>query len=197
LTRSLNEGTPGFEAPVPVTSEPWSFDGCPHDGPSLALGRDRLHVLWMDAHSGKGRIYAAHSPLSSWSFATRALSPDATRAQGHPKLIAQGSTLLAVWDEALDEDEPAVAEKTPSGGHEHGHDVKRSGSGRAIMFSVSTDDGASFTPARPVSPRLGAFQLNPALAVASDGAVLIAWNELDESGKRVVVARVPQDRGGR
>jgi hypothetical protein len=63
------------------------------------------------------------------------------------------------------------------------------------MLSVSTDSGASFPDARSVAPRPGAYQLNPALAVAADGALLVAWNELDTEGKRVVFARV--DSAGR
>ncbi len=39
LTRARRDGKAGFEPAVPVTSDPWSFDGCPHDGP--ALGTDR------------------------------------------------------------------------------------------------------------------------------------------------------------
>jgi hypothetical protein len=226
LTRSPAHGAPGFEPPVPVTPDPWTFDGCPHDGPALALGRDRLHVLWMDAHTGKGCIYAASSPLSSWSFAPRPVSPDATGAQGHPKLAVAGGTLFAVWDEALDDAAPAadsksagdggdgsgarpaispgnarISNRTPDG---HDHSPSLEEGGRAVMLAVSIDDGARFHPARPVAPLPGAFQLNPALAVAADGSVLVAWNELDAEGKRVVFARLKSlddilssDQGGR
>jgi hypothetical protein len=197
LTRSRSDGSPGFEVPVSVVAAPWTFDGCPHDGPALALDGDRLHVLWMDAHTGKGRIYAASSPLGSWSFTTGAVRPETAGAQGHPKAVVRDHQLVATWDEALKEEEPEAGRRdAQDGGHEHGHHANLGGGGRAVMLAVSTDAGANFPDARPVAPRSGAYQLNPALAVAADGAILLAWNELDTEGKRVVFTRVEAARGG-
>ena len=112
--------------------------------------------------------------------------PWRTGTQGHPKLAVSGRRLFAVWDEALDgsEPEPASSSSTSTKGHGHHHGPDLSGGGRAIMLAVSTEDGASFSTPRAVAPRAGAFQLNPALVVAADGTVLIAWNELDTQGKR-------------
>lgn len=185
IARSLAGGA-SFEPPAPVSPDAWSFDGCPHDAPALSLSGDRLHVLWMDAHTGKNRVYAASTSLASWSFTPKPLTKDAAGAQGHPKLLAAGGRLIAVWDEALDEAEVGKAAE-----HGHGHGPSLTGSGRAVMVAVSTDDGAHFGQGRAVAPRPGAFQLNPALAVAADGTVLVAWNELDVAGKRVVFARLP------
>src|SRR5262249_5028525 len=88
-----------FAATIPVAREPWTFNGCPHDGPSLAIVGDRLHVAWMDAHTGSGRIYHASSPFDDPSFHPRALSPEGRGAQGHPKLADDGDGgVHAVWD---------------------------------------------------------------------------------------------------
>ncbi len=191
VARSRSDGRPGFEAPESVGAAPWTFDGCPHDGPALAIDGDRLFVLWMDAHTGKGRIYAARSPLASRSFAPVPVRPETAGAQGHPKVVARDGELVAAWDESIADDEPPSTRRdVKEGGHEHGHRASLTGAGRAVMLSVSTDSGASFPDARPVAPRPGAYQLNPAIAVAADGALLLAWNELDTDGKRVVFARV-------
>ncbi|SIO19443.1 hypothetical protein SAMN05444166_2924 [Singulisphaera sp. GP187] len=180
-----------FAAPVPVTSEHWKFEGCPHDGPSLALSGDRLHLLWMDAHSGKNRVYAASSELPSLQFTPRELSPGSKGAQGHPKLIADSSgTLHAVWDESLDPAPVATVAGASAGGHGgHAHTAPLSGGGRAIMYASSQADG-EFGPARALAPHAGAFQLNPALAVSPGGDVFVAWNELDTEGKQVVMVRL-------
>jgi hypothetical protein len=61
----------------------------------------------------------------------------------------------------------------------------------------STDDGSGFGPARAVSPRTDAFQLNPAIAIGRDGGLLIAWNEIDTTGKRVVVVRREPEAGAK
>ena len=41
-------GQPEFEEPVFVVPPAWKFDGCPHDGPSLAIAGNNLHLVWMD-----------------------------------------------------------------------------------------------------------------------------------------------------
>jgi hypothetical protein len=187
-------GDPGFSTPMPVAPEHWKLDGCPHDGPSMALASDRLNVAWMDARSGKGRLYHASSPTSELDFTPRELAPGSTGTQGHPKLASTPSGgLVAVWDESLGE------EPKSSGGaqaeHGHGHSPPMTGGGRAIMVATSAWGG--FGTARAIAPRPGAFQLQPAIAVGPDGTALVAWNELDERGKKVVCARVVLDGPGR
>jgi hypothetical protein len=182
-------GRDGYEPPIPVTPDHWKFDGCPHDGPALAIVGDRLHALWMDAHTGSSRVYHAGSPLGEMRFRPAPLTPGSARSQGHPKLVAAASgTLYATWDESLRDDEGS-----PTAGHSHGHGTPLTGGGRAIMLASSAGEG--FGAAGAVDPRPGAFQLQPALAVAPDGSVLVAWNELDEEGKRVVFVRLsPEGR---
>jgi hypothetical protein len=177
-----------FSAPSPVAPDHWKLDGCPHDGPSLAVESDRLHLVWMDAHSGKNRVYVASSPSSDLAFAPRELAPGSTGAQGHPKLASSASRrLIVVWDESIG-DAPTPA---PGGGHgEHGHAASLTGGGRAIMVATGSADG--FGPSKAIAPRPGAFQLQPSIALAPDGTAFVAWNEIDEDGKRVVFARVDQ-----
>lgn len=177
----------GFDAAVPVTHDHWRFDGCPHDGPTLALTGDRLHVAWMDAHAGKRRVYFASSPLTDLTFAPRELASSAPGDQGHPKIIAAANGMLhLVWDGSLQEDAPEPASET---GHHH-HGARLQGSGRAIVYTRSPDAGNNFAPPRMIAPRPGAFQIQPALAVSSTGVVFVAWNELSTTGKSVVFARL-------
>lgn len=51
----LRPGHAKFEGPFPVTAPTWKLNGCPHDGPSLAVLGDHLHVAWMDARTGSSR----------------------------------------------------------------------------------------------------------------------------------------------
>jgi hypothetical protein len=173
-----------FGPPKPLTADRWKFEGCPHDGPSLVLNSDRLNAAWMSAHSGRNRVYVASSPVGALAFESRELSPGTPGAQGHPRLVAAPTgALFAVWDESLD---PA-ATATPK--HEHGHKAAMTGLGRVVMIAAAGDGQSGFGVAEPIAPRDGAFQLNPALAVAPDGAVLVAWSEIDTAGKRVVFVR--------
>ena len=177
---------PGFAPPVAITQDHWKLDGCPHDGPSMVVAGDRLHLAWMDAHSGKNRVYHATSPTTELDFAPRELARSSTGAQGHPKLAATSAgRLLAVWDESPGDEPPAKA--APHG--EHGHARPMTGGGRAIMFASLDGDG--FAAPRAIDPKPGAFQLQPSIATGPDGTAFVAWVELDADGKRVVLVRVP------
>src|SRR6185295_5473777 len=77
-----------FEGPVPVSAAHWAFDGCPHDGPSLARTGRRLHVAWMDARDGRQRVHVASSPLDKLHFSERPLAPASPGEQAQPRLAA-------------------------------------------------------------------------------------------------------------
>jgi hypothetical protein len=194
LARADGNGEARFAPPVPVTREPWTFNGCPHDAPSLAVVGDRLHVAWMDGHTGTGRIYHAMTPLAEATFHPRPLGASPAgrtpASQAHPKLLADGKGRIhAVWDEGLAPDAPAEAAAAAPGKHQHAAPAA-GGAGRAILYAVSRDGGASFTAPHAVVPSLGVYQSHPALTAAPDGTVFVAWNEIDQDGKHIVCARL-------
>ncbi|MCA9153761.1 MAG: exo-alpha-sialidase [Planctomycetales bacterium] len=169
-----------FLAPVPIAGDRWKFDGCPHDGPSMAIHDGMLHVVWMDAHEGPQRVYHARARLGDWSFDVQPLDAEAAGTQGHPTLAIDVAGVLHVaWDESLD---PASAE-SPAAGHRHG---PPQGSGRAIVYAMSRDGGQSFAAGRKLAVRPGAFQTRPAVMPLADGSLGFAWNELSDAGKRIV-----------
>jgi hypothetical protein len=189
VSRARGGAADGFEAPVTVSAERWRFNGCPHDGPSLALAGGRLYVAWMDAHSSRRRVYHAGSSLAELRFTPRALCPSAPGEQGHPRLVAAAGALHAVWDGSL-ADEPVTATAREHEGYGHAAHLAAAGGSRVIEYARAADDG-DFGPARAIDPRPGAFQVNPALAVGPSGSVFVAWNEFTESGKSVAFARIP------
>ncbi|HXD87452.1 MAG TPA: hypothetical protein VN641_13230 [Urbifossiella sp.] len=175
-----------FEGPFPVVSNAWKFDGCPHDGPSLVVTGSTIHAAWMDARGGPQRCYYARADTTDMKFEARELHPNAPGTQGNARLIADGlGGLYAVWEESLG------VEASADAGHHHGP-PKLGGSGRAIMLAHKPATAAEFGAARAVAPKPGAFQSRPCLARRSDGDLVLAWMELDESGKVVVVAHVPR-----
>jgi hypothetical protein len=183
-------GSQAFEV-VPVVPPAWTFNGCPHDGPSLARVGDTLHVAWMDARTGTQRCYHASAKLSDMKFgAARELNADGPGSQGNPQLFADAAgTLHAVWEESLGA-EPAAA----GAGHKHEPAAPQAGAGgRAIVYR-SFANGA-FGPARAVAAKPGAFQSRPALTGAPTGEIVVAWNELGETGKTVCVTRLDTGAG--
>ena len=170
-----------YDPPVPVSAEHWTFQGCPHDGPSLAIAAERVHVAWMDAHAGKRRVYIAESPLAKLAFQARELAPDRPGEQAHPRLVTgSDGTLHAVWDEGTEQPQPKPGE--------HMHGAPAPGATRAIVHAVSRDNGKTFTNARVVAPNAHAFQTQPGIAMGPTGTVYFAWCELTTEGKRVVFA---------
>ena len=71
----------------------------------------------------------------------------------------------------------------------HGSDVT---GGRAIYVAKSIDGGSTFSSAKAVSPRAGYFQTRPRIRISQDGKIVVAWMELSEQGKSVVVASLPK-----
>jgi hypothetical protein len=191
----------------------WKFDGCPHDGPTLAADKESLYVSWMDGSGGVTQCYIASRPLTGGSFseakAVNFLLDKA--AQGNAALAAlPGGGTLAVWEEATryfaaeaaGETSPATTEgddatgETPAapehGEHHAEHHAAAGGSERSIQwarFRINADGSSTQSPL-PVHAK-NAFQTRPAIAIAPDGSSLIAWNELSESGKQVVIVRMP------
>ena len=159
-----------FAPPVNAASDrPWTFEGCPHDGPSLTIAADRLVAAWIDASSGIERVAFAATDPDHLAFSTaRELDPDAIGAQGHPTLASSpDGAIHAAWEAALDD---------PAGG-------------RAIRYAVAPAPGAPFGPSVAIAPKPGAYQTHPTLAIGPDGHAVVAWNELDEQGKRIACLR--------
>ena len=177
-----------FGPAMPLSLDNWTYAGCPHDGPSLVTHNSRVSAAWMSAHSGRNRVYVAGASTSDLTFTPHELSPATAGAQGHPKLaVTAAGRLCAVWDQSLGASTATAANTGQAKEHGHGHAL--TGDGRSVMLAVASNDDTGFGPAFAVSPRAGAFQLNPAIALGHDGALLIAWNEIDTTGKRVVVVR--------
>ena len=195
-----------FSEPIPVTSPTWKFDGCPHDGPSLAVSGDTLHIAWMDAHSGRQRAYYARAKLADMQFQVQDLNPAGPGTQGNVKLaIDSAGRLHAVWEESLaDEPPPPTLARSASEGSTSSTTEKSSaskwgggggpptiGAGRAIMHAISPLADGKFEAPRAIRAQPGHYQIRPAIACGADESLVTAWMELDESGKRLVVTRLP------
>jgi hypothetical protein len=116
------DGGRTFLPPVRVSEDRWRLDGCPDDGPSMAVDQSgRVHLVW-----------------------------------------------------------PTVVD-------EHGAPVK-------VLFYSTTNDGRQFTP-RVRVPTEGQAN-HPQLALSSDGAPLVVWDELRRGGRFLASARVVVDRQG-
>jgi hypothetical protein len=97
------DGGKTFAAPVQVSDDHWAIDGCPENGPAIAVD-DRIHVVWATPPDGKsdtplGVFYAASTDGSK--FEARAPMP--TRGAGsHVQIVSEGDgSLVVAWDEIV------------------------------------------------------------------------------------------------
>lgn len=162
------DGGRTFSSPVRVSADQWKFDGCPENGPAVAIGRDgAVHVAWVTPRGGiEGAPLALYtaSTLDGTAFSPRAQVPT-PGAVAHLQLVAErGGGLVLAWDEA-----------TPAG--------------RVVRVSrgAARGDGRA-TFGRPLTmPGTGD---HPALAAADSGTAL-AWVRKDAGASFVQLVRVP------
>ena len=100
-----HDGGKTFETSVRVSADQWVLDGCPDDGPAMAVDRSgRIHVVWPTlVADGSGEpaigIFYATS-RDGRSFTPRARVP-VEGAAHHPQIaIASDGTVAIAWDEA-------------------------------------------------------------------------------------------------
>ncbi|HKE84783.1 MAG TPA: sialidase family protein [Vicinamibacterales bacterium] len=162
------DGGRTFSAPVRVSEDGWQIDGCPENGPALAVDRDqRTHVVWPTVVRDKGQSTLAlfhASTKDGRAFTARSPLPVSGPAY-HPRLVtmADGS-LLAAWDEVVN-------------------------GARRIRLARGRPDAeglvafTSLDRARPIQAQY------PALAATSSGAAL-AWSTGAVVGSRISVERI-------
>jgi hypothetical protein len=137
-----------------VSEDQWMLEGCPDDGPAMAVDRDgRIHIVWptvvTDQAAGQKVLFYAASD-DGRTFTARTRLPVEGQAN-HPQIaIARDGTLMLTWDEV-------------------------NGSERRIVIASS---GAAGLPAAPVFRRdrsagdqVGVY---PAMALTPT-TTIVAW----------------------
>lgn len=132
-----------------VSVDDWKIDGCPHQGPSLAIAPDgSYHAAWFtDGAARHGLFYARADRADAPFSAPRALSaPD--RQPARPYLLAAGKFLHLVWKEF-------------------------DGTKSRVQWQVSPDSGRTWSAARTVADT-GDASDHP-LLVAHKGHAYLSW----------------------
>jgi hypothetical protein len=163
------DGGRTFGQVVRVSEDGWQIDGCPENGPTIAVdAAQRVHVVWptLVKSGGSSTLALFHAVTTDGtSFTPRARLPTIGAAY-HPRLaVARDGSLLVVWDEA--------------------------GSGaRRIRLARGTPDRAgtvSFRPLELSAPVEGRY---PAIVATPTHAVL-AWTSGQPPASRIQTVRVP------
>jgi hypothetical protein len=140
-----------FEPFVRVSEDKWELNGCPEDGPSMAVDQSGvIHIVWAtlisDGESQKALFYA--TSRDGKTFSPRARVPTAgVTNPSHPQLslTTQGSAI--VWDETVE--------------------------GRRRISLTQRNRSGAFLPPQTVSENEPGS--HPVVIHSVDGELLVAW----------------------
>lgn len=145
------DGGRTFSPLVRVNQDGWSINGCPDDGPAMAVDRRGIvHLVWPTVKDERGVILYATSRDGS-SFGTPVLVPTLGGPKAsHPQIAidASGRAVIA-WDEAIDGRRPAY-----------------------VVASGGANGNVTFGRAQAIADTSAAVY--PSLAATSSG-VIAAW----------------------
>jgi hypothetical protein len=147
------DGGRTFAAPMRVSNDGWILDGCPENGPALAVGADgAVHAIWPTlvagaTSDGEPTLALFHATSrGSLEFSPRErIATEGTPR--HPQMAATPAGLVAAWDEQT-----------------------AAGSRRVVLARLTGE-----TASREIVSGSARAQ-TPALTGTSDGVVL-AWTE--------------------
>jgi hypothetical protein len=160
------DGGRTFSDPIRVSEDQWALDGCPDDGPAMAVdAAGVVHVAWPTVVE---RPEPHKSIFYSWSTDGRSFAPRVRitpigRNVSHPQIVAHGAGVTVVWDEVIDGTRKVFA-------------ARRSRSNRNFApVLLSESDTPSSYPA----------------AVVSGDAIVTAWTAGAPGASSIEVRRIP------
>jgi len=163
-----HDGGRSFAAPIRVSEDHWILDGCPDDGPAIAVDRqNRIHVVWPTLVQRSEPTIALFYAMSTdgGQFTPRRQLPT-DGLPHHPQIaISADGALTFAWDELKDGARHAVVDSATV-------DAR----GKAIFGSRVVVDG---TPA-----------IYPVIA-AVPGGRLVAWTSGPPAASVISIERVP------
>jgi hypothetical protein len=101
------DGGRSFSTPIRVSDDGWAINGCPDDGPAIAVdGRGGVHVAWPTVVNGanpEGAIFYA-STRDGQRFTPRVRVPTFGGPKpSHPQIVVdRRGRIFIAWDENVD-----------------------------------------------------------------------------------------------
>jgi hypothetical protein len=102
------DGGQTFAPPTRVSEDRWSIEGCPDDGPAMAVdGSGTVHVVWPTVLEGpkpEGALFYASSTDDGRTFTPRQRVPTlGSLKPGHAQIVVARSGGVAIaWDEIME-----------------------------------------------------------------------------------------------
>jgi hypothetical protein len=138
------DGGRTFGSPVRVSDDGWMIDGCPENGPAMALdSRNRVHIIWptLAGESSLAMYYTVS--IDGARFGRRKLVPTEGTPR-HPQLtIASNGSSTAVWDEEENGRRRVVEARLTDGAGDRMQAFRTvlSGTDRGVYPAIAATDG--------------------------------------------------------
>lgn len=117
------DGGATFTAPARISEDGWAINGCPDDGPAVAVdGAGTIHVVWPTVLQGPEpeRAIFYTSTRDGVSFRPRVRVPTTTRQPTHPQMVLERpGRIVVAWDERR-EGRTVAAFRTLTGAGDNG-----------------------------------------------------------------------------
>jgi hypothetical protein len=163
------DGGRSFRAPLRVSEDGWAINGCPDDGPAMAVdARDTVHFVWPTVIGGttpEGALFYA-STADGQRFTSRVRLPTLGGPKpSHPQVVVdRAGRVFVAWDESVNGQRTAALREV------------RLQAGRRPTFG----DVVSLAPNAPA--------MYPVLAATKTGLVAVWTTGGDEStiGVRII-----------
>jgi hypothetical protein len=171
VARSVDGGRT-FAAPVRVSEDHWQIDGCPDDGPSMAVDpAGVVHIVWPTLIQGEApgkAVFYSFSSDGGRTFAPRMRVDDARSSAGHPQVALGGNRVAVVWDQSGEQRGAYVREIAPDS-------KARSWTPRMGAISALGTERSAFYPA----------------VAATSTSIIAAWTERADPTSEIRVRRIP------
>jgi hypothetical protein len=147
-----------------ISEDHWAIEGCPHQGPALAVGGGgTLHVAWFTGGPVRQGLFHARSTDAGETFSTPLPIGDPAKQNSRPALLARGATVYLAW-KSFD------GERTE------------------IRLMVSSDDGATWGPARTIATTDD--ESDHPLLVSDGRTVFLSWLTRHDGYRLIPLDRV-------
>jgi hypothetical protein len=154
-----------------VSEDQWAINGCPDDGPAMAVdAHDTVHLVWPTVVIGGGEPRGGlfySSTRDGHSFAPRRQIPTiGSLKPSHPQIAVDATgRLMVAWDETIDGRRVAAARTLqPNSANLGAGPITRLGEGAAAVYPVlaATDKGfiAAWTAGAGANSTIAVRQLH-------------------------------------
>lgn len=172
-----------FEKIKIISNDNWAIEGCPHTGPTLAIGGQSVYALWFTAGNSPG-IYFNNSELGN-NFKPRELQ---SATGHHPQITSlEDGRLAMVWEEGT---LPPSSASMKKNSHQHGivMDHKEISSAKILLKILK--DGVE---EKKIDITNGNQSENHAVLTGVNKGVLIAWVNEDKNRSGIHYTYVKDD----